>query len=441
MSDNDPEPTKSSRSDELQLKSETTTIKPDESTASDRHDEIRVPADIAKLWLKDSMPNNNDTEVIGDIIAVRRRGGPHTNYNYLLTSSIRKPSSTEGENSEATNDLLESGTWYWPSRVTQEAKKTWNGLENTVSMLELNLDIKSDLNRFSVFLVRIDSEKVNPLYGVANWEWEAVGKPLDIIRFHAKTKTAAIALPEVTVGKAVADRESSTLSEKQMLEAILRRAKNSSGWSICGKNDYGIYDQEDYQKARALSLKTAAEVLKAAFNHHKEPCNLTEKQGDDLSSIRLHFVGRVDPLSPPSRSSDIAREGPEIFPTLMFKNFFDDLQGWSAENLLGLSQTERKGFVNSLVRQAPHMLQGRHGVLPLVLVLGSEEGLGRELHACNIQVENKWYERSHREILLMLSTSLKDEFPELEVSEIHATWESLKRIIQANDNEQNAAII
>jgi hypothetical protein len=71
----------------------------------------------------------------------------------------------------------------------------------------------------------------------------------------------------------------------------------------------------------------------------------------------------------------------------------------------------------------------------------SEEGLGRELQACNIQVEDEWYERSHQEILLMLSTSLKDEFPELEVSEIHATWESLKRIIQANDNEQNAAII
>ncbi|CAN9104376.1 unnamed protein product [Alternaria alternata] len=396
---------------------------------------------MAKLWLKDSTPNNNGTEVIGDIIAVRRRGGPKTNYNYLLTSSIRKPPSTEGENPEATNDLLESGIWYWPSRVTQEAKKTWNGLENKVSMLELNLDIKSDLNRFSVFLVRIDSDKVNPLYGVANWEWEAIGKPLDIIRFHAETKSAAITLPEVTVDNAVADRESSTSSEKQMLEAILRRAKNSSGWSICGKNDYGIYDQEDYQKARTLSLKAAAEVLKAAFNHHKEPCNLTEKQGEGLSSIRLHFVGRVDPLSPPSRSSDIAREGPEIFPTLMFKDVFDDLQSWSAENLLGLNQTEREGFVNSIVRQAPHMLQGRHGVLPLVLVLRSEEGLGRELQACNIQVEDEWYERSHQEILLMLSTSLKDELPELEVSEIHATWESLKRIIQANDNEQNAAII
>jgi hypothetical protein len=125
----------------------------------------------------------------------------------------------------------------------------------------------------------------------------------------------------------------------------------------------------------------------------------------------------------------------------MFKDVFDNLQSWSAENLLGLNQTEREGFVNSIVRQAPHVLHRRHGVLPLVLVLRSEEGLGRELQACKIQVEDGWYERSHQEILLMLSTSLKDELPELEVSEIHATWESLKRIIQANDNEQNAAII
>lgn len=87
------------------------------------------------------------------------------------------------------------------------------------------------------------------------------------------------------------------------------------------------------------------------------------------------------------------------------------------------------------------MLHGQSWVLLLVLILGSEEGLERELHACGIPVENEWYERSHQKILFMLSTSLKDEFPELEVSEIHATWESLKRIIQADDNEQNAIMI
>ncbi|CAI9637932.1 unnamed protein product [Alternaria burnsii] len=293
MSDNDQELTETIRSDELQLMSGTTTIKSDKSATSDGHDEIRVPADMAKLWLKASMPSNNGPVVIGDIIAVRRRGGPKTNYNYLLTSSIRKPSSTEGENPEATNDSLELGTWYWPKHVTKEAKNTWNNLENTVSMIDQNLNIKSDLERFNVFLVRIDSDMVNPLYGVADREREVVGKPLDVMK---SKKSAASALPEGTMDNAVADTKSSTLSEKQMLEVILRQANNCSDWSKCGN--------KDYKKARAFAFKTGTEVLEAAYDHHKEPHNLTAKQGKDLSSIRLRFKGLVDPLSPIPRSGN-----------------------------------------------------------------------------------------------------------------------------------------
>ena len=74
------------QNDGPQPRAETSTIATSESTAYPTSDTIKIPDDMAELWLKASTPNTKDPVVDGEIIAVRRLAGGdgHVNFNYLL---------------------------------------------------------------------------------------------------------------------------------------------------------------------------------------------------------------------------------------------------------------------------------------------------------------------------------------------------------------------
>ncbi|KAI4633010.1 hypothetical protein J4E80_000370 [Alternaria sp. BMP 0032] len=434
------------QNDGPQPRAETSTIATSESTAYPTSDTIKIPDDMAELWLKASTPNTKDPVVDGEIIAVRRLAGGdgHVNFNYLLGT--------------------EPPTWYWPKRVSVQAREDWRALHTVGSVKLLNLVIKSRLDIFDAFLVVVGNPQVDPLHAAGRmWPKEQVGKARSFTSLRrsdktTKPKNAEGAVGSKTVkttkGKATSTRafpkakpnssigphrESGTISAKQMLEAILvRAAKRPSWWSAKNLRDYSFYEEEHYDKAQAVGLETPFKV----HNHVGFP---TEWEMEYIG-ILLRFVGEIDPSSPVSiprtnhepwhrefLPSKAHEQRPPVNPTKTFKVLWKQLERMSVEDLLDTPQEDREDIVSLIVYEAPHTLHDRSWVLLLVLTLVTKEHIGRCLQESSITVGREWYVRSCRKLLLQLKESWVKDIPHLESVDVHAMWQALKQDIQEDD--------
>jgi hypothetical protein len=253
MSDNDPKPAKASRNDEPQLKPETPAAEASESTTLISSEMITVPRNMADLWLRDPERNDDGPDMRGDVIAVRRKGPPgsHSNYNYLLTPSmINSTSMSQKESPEADDELLETEGWYWPKRVSDNAKKAWLALNEVASMKQQNLDMEDNLDEFGLFLIRVGCDKVDPLHNVDDRNWDEIRTARNFTSASSKDKStgtakdtgpartnpgrvakskksATIAVPRITSDTAaITNSEPSTISEQQMLRLSYDERKN-----------------------------------------------------------------------------------------------------------------------------------------------------------------------------------------------------------------------
>lgn len=446
MSNDSSEPTIVQQDDEPQTKPERSTTATDESTSYPNSDTIKIPGDMAELWLKASTPNTKDPVVDGEIIAVRRLAGGdgHVNFNYLLGT--------------------EPPTWYWPKRVSVQAREDWRALHTVGSVKLLNLVIKSRLDIFDAFLVVVGNPQVDPLHAVGQtWPKEQVGKARSFTSLRRKDKTttseeaesaAGSETVKTTKGKAASTsavpkakpnssigphRESGTISAKQMLEAILvRAAKRPSWWSAKNLRDYSFYEEEHYDMAQAVGLETP-------FKVHDRVGFPTEWEMEYIG-ILLRFVGEIDPSSPVSRPrtndepweraflpSKAHEQRPPVNPTKTFKVLWKQLEKMSVEDLLDTPQEDREDIVSLIVYEAPHTLHDESWVLLLVLTLVTKEHIMRCLQLSSITVGREWYDRSCGKLLLQLKESWVKDIPHLESVDVHAMWQALKQDIQEDD--------
>jgi hypothetical protein len=238
------------------------------------------------------------------------------------------------------------------------------------------------------------------------------------------------------------DGEPGSISEQQMLGAILARAaRRSSWWLAKDSRDYSFYGKEHHDKANAIHLKTPVEVV-------EKFCYPTDQEMETVD-ILLRFVGDIDTPSPAPAStgkyepwqrefslSEAHEQRPQINPTQMFGVLWKQLEGQvDTKYLLAASQEQRETLVSLIVDQAPHTLHENSWVLLLVLSIGPKKHIKRRLRGCNIKVKGGWYERSYQKLLAQLKESLVNDVPRLESLDMGAAWRALKEMIHGEDED------
>lgn len=204
----------------------------------------------------------------------------------------------------------------------------------------------------------------------------------------------AASTPSVSINS-----DSNVISQMQMLEAILERAKRPYHWFPWREDEYNFRDDDQYKKAKALGLETLFEMFKTTHDYYLGSMNWSAERGRSPSDIRLRFVRDIDlPSSHPIPNSEQEPQQtkdnlsgrydqrPKIDPSMIIANI-QYLETRSAEDLLALDPTLRNGFVSTLVSEVPHMLHEHNWVLLLVITLETEEAFEKELNKCSIKVE------------------------------------------------------
>lgn len=326
-----------------------------------------------------------------------------------------------------------------------------------------NLDIRSSLREYDLFLIRVDSAIVNPLHvdlGVVDRNWTEIGEVRHFISLARKvknteegktpgaakgqssktkkSKSSASSAPRETASNSFIAVRSKRL-EKQVLEAILVRAARRPSWcSAKHEKAYGFYEQKHYDNAQEHGLRTPYIALDTVGFASTYPM--------EYIGILLRFVQDIDPLSPVSEPrnehepwhrdfcpSEAHERRPAINPTKTFKVQWEQLKDMSVKSLLATAQQDRKEIVSLIVSQAPHTLHNESWVLLLVLTIGTEEYIERCLKSADIKVESGWYERSCQKLLLQLKQSSKGELTLIEDSGVYTAWERLKQGIHRSD--------
>ncbi|KAG9192565.1 hypothetical protein G6011_11299 [Alternaria panax] len=422
-------------------------------------DKIIVPSAIEKLWFEPVDVAARDTSFVKNkkpfedtIIARRKWGTKNQNWDYLLSGPD------------------ESLLWYSNTNVMQVAqtsKETWGKLVSPRGRTNVKLDLfkvndETTMNEIFSLEFLIGDSRVDPLHSdkqawpnlIASISRKpaTVNPPKTESRARGSLRSSTIKKSDKSPlngrdeSSAVSGHFSGAISEIQMLEAILERAKRHYHWFPCGKDQYMFVGNDQSKKAAELDLKTSFEVLEAAYEHEIQPLNVSAERTLRLKEIELRFGGDIDLPCPnpeptseqkPQHTDDRSTEGyflrPKIDPTTVFETLWY-LKKQSAADLLKFSHTDRMAFVSSIVQKAPHTLHEHNWVLLLGLALGTEAVFEEMLKKCGIKVESRWYERSYWKLLLQLKSSLNHEgVPGLKGSDIHRTWEDLRRKIHEND--------
>ncbi|KAI4955092.1 hypothetical protein J4E91_000948 [Alternaria rosae] len=377
-------------------------VEPEQDAASDA---IRIPDGMAELWLQEAHEDLPGPVMNEKIIAVRRLG-PKRNYLYLL-------------------EVAEE--WFWPQRVAKDAKDTWKTQKDVASMKGQNLNIQSSLREYDLFLIRVDSAKVNPLHadlGVVDRNWTEIGEVRHFTSLARKDKnTEEGKNPGAAKGQSSETKKSTSSAfsaprerasnfsiavhskrlEKQILEAILvRAARRPSWWSAKHEKAYSFHEQKHYDNAQDHGLRTPYIVLDTVGFASTYPM--------EYIGVLLHFVQDIDPLSPVSEPrnehepwhrdfcpSEAHGRRPAINPTKTFRVQWEQLKEMSVKSLLATAQKDREEIVSLIVSQAPHTLHNDSWVLLLVLTIGTEEYIERFLKSADIKVESGWLKQGiHR---------------------------------------------
>ena len=429
------------QNDEPQPQAETSTIATSESTAYPTSDTIKIPDDMAELWLQEA-PDDLPGPVMNEKIIAARRLGLKRNYLYLLEGTEK---------------------WFWPQRVAKDAKDTWKKQKNVASMKGQNLNVQNSLHAYDLFLIRVDSAKVNPLHadlGVVDRNWTDIREVRYFTSLASKEQNTE---EEKTPGAAKAQSSKTKKSkssassapqeatsnpssavhikrlEKRILEAILVRAARRSSWlSAKHEKAYSFYEKNHYDMAQGHGLPTPYIVLDTVGFASTYPM--------EYIGILLRFVQDIDPLSPipePSNEhepwhrdfcpSEAHERRPTINPTKTFQVQWEQLTDMSVKSLLDTPQQDREGIVSLIVSEAPHTLHNDSWVLLLVLTIGTEEYIERCLKSADIKVESGWYERSCQKLLHQLKESSKEELTLVEDSDVYTAWKRLKQGIHRGD--------
>ncbi|KAH6872558.1 hypothetical protein BKA58DRAFT_400780 [Alternaria rosae] len=428
MSNDRSEPTVAQQGDESRTKPESSTIATSGSASYPASEAIRIPDGMAELWLQWA-PEDLPGPVMNEKIIAVRRLGPKRNYLYLL-------------------EVAEE--WFWPQRVAKDAKDTWKTQKNVASMKGQNLDIQSSLREYDLFLIRIDSAKVNPLHadlGVVDRNWAEIGEVRHFISLARKDKnTEEGKTPSAAKGQSSKTKKSKSSASSAPQETAsnsfiavhMRAARRPSWWSAKHEKAYSFYEQKHYDNAQDHGLRTPYIVLDTVGFASTYPM--------EYIGILLRFVQDIDPLSPVSEPrnehepwhrdfcpSEAHERRPVINPTKTFKVQWEQLKDMSVKSLLAIPQQDREEIVSLIVSQAPHALHNDSWVLLLVLTIGTEEYIERCLKSADIKVESGWYERSCQKLLLQLKQSSKGELTLVEDSDVYTAWKRLKQGIHRSD--------
>jgi hypothetical protein len=290
-------------------------------------DKVVVPLAIEELWFEpvdiksrnESFLANDEKAFEGTIIARRKWGRVKQNWEYLLSGS--------------------NGSLLWYSNV-KHVSQTSKGEWAKVIKLKAKLDLfkvrdEATMENIVLFEFQTGDPNIDPLYpDTAVWEnlTNNVAKGTSTIdsskneikerkslRSSTKEKghrsspndreesahlvsavPGAASTPSVNINS-----DSNVISQMQMLEAILERAKRRYHWFPWREDEYNFRDDDQYKKAKALGLETLFEMFKTTHDYYLGSMNWSAERGRSPSDIRLRFVRDIDlPSSHPIPNSE-----------------------------------------------------------------------------------------------------------------------------------------